>query len=210
MTKFSKAGVPLFAAAMALCAFMMPSMASASSWGVVGSHHTLDSPNLGYTSNTPVIGPVTSICTRSSFTTDVSSTRDLEITNATFGGLCTWTSSSIGTCTATPAGTRFPWTATAVTTDNIQIHGIRIDVLFENVPGLPAGSCAGFFVGETATITGTLTGGRWTGNGAGQHSLDFSNAAGLVEHLADLGSSNNPIAVRGILTDTQQSLTVTG
>ena len=42
MKKFSKKGVLLFAGAMAVCAFAMPSMASASSWGVVGSHHTLD------------------------------------------------------------------------------------------------------------------------------------------------------------------------
>jgi hypothetical protein len=83
-------------------------------------------------------------------------------------------------------------------------------VFFENVPGLPAGSCSAFFVGEKATITGTLSSGRWTGNGAGQHSLDFSDAEGLVEHVADLGSNNNPITVRGLLTDTQQSLIVTG
>ena len=51
MKKLSKKGVLLFAGAMAVCAFAMPAMASASSWGVVGTHHTLTSSNLGFTTD---------------------------------------------------------------------------------------------------------------------------------------------------------------
>ena len=49
MKKLPKKGALLFASAMALYAFAMPSMSSASeNWGVVGSHHVLDSINFGY------------------------------------------------------------------------------------------------------------------------------------------------------------------
>jgi hypothetical protein len=202
MKKFSKKGILLFAAAMALCAFMMPSIASASSWGVVGSHHTLDSPNLGFTSISGAVGSITTSCTRSSFTANVASTQNLEITTATFGGLCTWTGPGIGTCTATTVGTKFPWTATAVTTENIQIHGVHLDVFFENVPGL-GNSCANI-VGQNLTITGTLSTGRWTGNAS--HSLDFSDSEGLVSH-SGLGN-NQSITMRALITDTQNSLVV--
>jgi hypothetical protein len=40
-------------------------------------------------------------------------------------------------CTATLTPTGFPWTATATSTTNIQIHGINIDVVVENTPGNP-------------------------------------------------------------------------
>jgi hypothetical protein len=200
-------GVCLFAAAMALCAFVMPSMASASSWGIVGSHHALDSPNLGFTHTFPIIGALTTSCTRSSFTANVSSTRNLEIVTATFGGLCTWVGPSIGTCTATTVGTRFPWTATAVTTENIQLHGVHLDVFLEDVPGLES-SCR-TINGSALSITGTLSTGRWTGNGIGQHALDFSEAEGLVYHWPALGSSG-PMTIRGFITETQQTLIVTG
>jgi hypothetical protein len=202
MKKFSKKGILLFAAALALCAFMMPSIASASSWGVVGSHHTLDSPNLGFTFLNGVLGSITTSCTRSSFTANVASTQNLEITTATFGGLCTWTGPGIGTCTATTVGTKFPWTATAVTTENIQIHGVHLDVFFENVPGL-GNSCLNF-AGQNLTITGTLSTARWTGNAS--HSLDFSDSEGLAFHSA-LGN-NSRLTTRGFISDTQNSLVV--
>jgi hypothetical protein len=205
MKKVSKKGVLLFAGAMALCAFMMPSMASASSWGVVGTHHTLDSPNIGFTTSGP-LGAINSQCTRSSFTSNVASTQNLEITTGTFGGLCTLTGPTAGTCTATPVGTKFPWTATPVTTENVQLHGVHIDVFVENVPGLPAGSCLSALVNQNITITGTLSTGRWTGNAL--HSLDFSDAEGLVSHLAAIGSNNTPITTRGLITDTQNGLVI--
>lgn len=199
MKSFSKKGILLFAGAMAICAFVLPSVASAASWGVVGSHHVLDSSTLGFTSGTA--GGVVSNCNASSFTANVSSAANLEITTGRFGGHCTATGPGIGTCTATASGTRFPWTATAVTTSNIQIHGVHIDILFENTPG--TATCAG--AGATITLTGTLSNGNWTGNVS--HSLDFNNSEGLTAHSAMFGS--NPATARGLITDTQNTLTVT-
>ena len=56
MKKFSKKGVLLFAGAMALCAFVMPSMASAASWGPIGRITRLTRPTSGFTSATPAAG----------------------------------------------------------------------------------------------------------------------------------------------------------
>ena len=158
MKKFFKKGILLFAEALALCAFAMPSIASASSWGPILSEHSLDGtfgvinhPNL-----------VTSDCTASQLTTTVVSTAVMEITGATFRS-CTWVGPSGviigGTCLVTATGTGFPWTATAVTTSNIQIHGVDIDFTLANQPG--DASCNSPDLG--IEITGTLRGGRWTG-----------------------------------------------
>jgi hypothetical protein len=204
MKGFSQRSVPLFAAAMALCAFVLPSTTSASSWGVVGSHHTLDSPNLGFTSS--LNGGTTASCTRSSFTVSVASPQNMEILAASFGGLCTLNTGIQGRCTMTAVGTRFPWTATPLSTVNIQVHGVQIDLFFEHIPG-EAAECNLSLL--ATTITGTLTGGRWTGNDAGQHSMDFRDSEGLVWHSAPIGV-NVPTTWRGLLTDTQNTLTVTG
>jgi hypothetical protein len=205
MKKFSQKGVLLFVAAMALCAFAMPSMASASSWGVVQSHHTLDSTDLGFINDGQGIA---SQCTRSQFTSTVVSTAVVEIHNATFAG-CTANGAGTGLCTATSTATNLPWTATAVSTSNIQIHGVNIDVTLENHPGGTACSAQGL----TIKITGTLTGGEWTGNASNQREILFTTgtgaraADGLVSHSA-LGNGL-PITVTGTIRDTQNSLTVT-
>jgi hypothetical protein len=199
MKKLSKKGVLLFAGAMALCAFVLPSVASAASWGVVGTHHTLDTPNIGFTS--PLAGGTTSSCTRSSLTTRVASAQNLEITSGSFGGLCTFETVSAGRCTLTAVPTRFPWTATATTTTNLQIHGFHIDARLDHIPG--AGASCGLN-GAEFTVTGTLTGGIWTGNAS--HTMDFSNAEGLVLHSV-LGN-NQPTTTRGFISDTQNSLVV--
>ena len=95
MKKFSKKGVLLFAGAMAVCAFAMPAMASASSWGTVGTHHTLTSSNLGFTSSLGVcdVHQVRRSLRR------VLSTADLQITQSTFAA-CTMGRRPSGTCTA--------------------------------------------------------------------------------------------------------------
>jgi hypothetical protein len=205
MKRFVKKSVLRFAGAMAACALIMPSMALASSWGIVGSQHVLDSPNLGFTFTDFFSGGVTSSCTRSSFAVNVATAQNLEITTATFGGLCTWTGPVIGDCTATTVGTRFPWTATAVTTSNIQIHGVFVDVTFANVPGVP-GSC-GPILNQAIAYTGTLSGGKWTGNSL--HSLDFSGSEGLIMHApGPVLFGPRPITLRGWITDTQTSLVV--
>ena len=203
MNKFSKKGVRLFAGALAVCAFVLPSLASASSWGPIGgADHVLDSPNFGYTS--VFLGaPVTSSCTSSSFTAVVLSGADMQIRAGSFGGLCTASSAAIGTCTWTLTPTRFPWTATAVTTSNIQIHGVHIDVRFEQPRGL--NTCVNVN-GADLTYTGTITNIRYLGPGR----LDLQGAHGLVSHSA-LGN-NNPLTVIGQLSDTNAAtrLTVTG
>lgn len=190
MKKLSKKGLVLLAGAVAVCASALPAMASAASWATVGSHHVLDSPNVGFTSTTA--GPTVAQCTRSSFTTKVASAQSLTITAASFGGLCTASGANIGDCTMTWAPTRLPWIGTAVTTDDIQIHGVHIDVLFENTP--TGNTCA--ISGTKLTITGTLTGGEWTGNSV--NAFDFNNGEGLT---AD-GALPEPITLRGFFKDT--------
>lgn len=197
MKKFSRKGVLLFAGAMAICAFVLPSVASALSWGPTNSHHVLDSPNIGFTS-TGAVGALTSQCTASSFTARVLSGADLSVSAGSFGGLCTASGAGIGDCTVTTASTGFNWRVTAVSTSNIQIHNIDIDLTFENTP--VANSCA--INGAKLTITGTLTGGQWTGNSAHPR-IDFDNDAGLVSHSA-LGNGV-PVAARGFFTDTPAS-----
>jgi hypothetical protein len=198
MKKFSKKGVLLFAAAMALCAFVMPSMASAASWGVIGTEHTLTSPDIGFINDG---AGVTSMCTNASFTIDVSTAAALEITNGSFTG-CTASGASIGACTATSTGTNFPWTATAVTTSNIQIHGVNINVFFE---GAGCGAA-----GQTLRITGTLTRGEWNGNGTNQHEVlltpGATGANGLVSH--SILGAGQPLTLTGTIRDNQQQLTV--
>jgi hypothetical protein len=203
MKKFSKKAVLLFAGAMALCAFAMPSMAAASSWGIVGTHQTLDSPDVGYTSTTAV-GTIVAQCTNSSLTTDVTSAQNLTITTGTFGGQCTALIAGSATCNMSLNATRFPWRATAVTTNNIQIHGVHIDQRFSQSA---LGTCPAALIGQNLTITGTLTGGRWTGNNAGQREIILSNAEGLVQHSA-LGNGQQ-LTFRGTFGATG-ALSVTG
>ena len=199
MKKFSKKGVLLFAGAMAVCAFVMPSMASAASWGVVGTEHTLHSPNFGYT-GTPA-GPVISACTNSTLTVDVRSAAALTLTRADFRG-CTSSGAAIGTCTTTWTATPLnspDWTITGPTTSNVQIHSVDIDVTFENHPG----SAACGAVGQRLTITGTLSGGFYNDT---THQLILSDEEGLVSH-GPLGTG--ALTIRGTFTDTAGTLTLT-
>jgi hypothetical protein len=196
MKKFSKKGLLLFAAAMAVCAFVMPGMASAASWGPTGLHTALDSPNFGFTATSPTFGRVTTSCTRSSFTANVVSATNLNISTAFFGGHCAWVFPDIPTtCTATTQSTNLPWRATAVSTSNIQIHGVDIDILFES----SATNACTVLAGQTGRITGTLTSGRWTGNAAGQREVDFADAPGLTLHAAFVGAA---LSARGTIGST--------
>jgi hypothetical protein len=89
---------------------------------------------------------------------------------------------------------------TGVTTSNIQIHGLVADVTYVQDRGtlcLPAGA--------STTITGTLHGGQWTGNGANQHEVVFSDDGGFVMHTP-VGTV--PVTTRGTFRDTQQTLTL--
>jgi hypothetical protein len=198
MKKFSKKGVLLFAAAMALCAFAMPTTAGALSWTVVGSHHTLNSANVGFEGNSPALGTVTSQCTASSFTTTVSSATDLRITAATFGGDCTAHGPVIGTCgtTATAIAASLPWTATAVGSTNVQIHGIQITVQFD---AHPTGTCN--IIGADLVITGTINSNSvWDNTG---RRLTLNGAEGLT---SDSAAGNFPVTATGTFIDAQQTL----
>jgi hypothetical protein len=200
MKRFPKKGILLFAGALAVCAFVLPSMTSAASWSpIAGSDHVIDSPNLGLTSVVGGAG-LTASCTSSSFTAVVVNAQDLQIRAGAFGG-CTASGAFVGDCTYTATPTGFPWTATGVTTSNIQIHGIHIDLTFEDMPARP-GSCTNLNGGKL-TVTGTLTGGNATGNGR----MDFNNAEGLVIHSALF--NNAQLTVRGLYRDTNSASTLT-
>ncbi len=200
MRSSSSRSALLFAAAMVVCAFAMAPTASAASWGVVGTEHTLDSANFGFTY--PAAG-VTLSCSASTFTADVSSAAVLRITSATFRG-CTSSGAVIGDCTSTITATNLPWEATPIT-DNppeIQIHDVHFDLIEEDMPS--GNTCNAD--GLKLTVTGTLTKALWTGNGAGQHSINLNGGPGLVSHSA--AGNNSPVTSNGTLSDTQQTLTV--
>ena len=200
MKKYSKKSVLLFAALMALCAFAMPSMASASSWAPIGTEHTLDG-NLGFSSD--ALG-TQSDCAQVQFTGHVVNAAIVEITSGLFRN-CTLTGATTGNCTVTATGTNFPWTATARTTSDIQIHGVDIDVFLETRLGGAAGSCPA--EGVSIRITGTLSGGKWNGNGAGLRGINVLGATGLVSH--SIFGNGQVVTPTGTVSDnTQNTLTV--
>lgn len=202
MRKVSKKGLLLFAAAMASCALAMPSTASAASWTALGTEHTLDSPDFGFTVTT-VIGPIIAQCTNSTLTGSVTSSANMEITNATFGGDCTaLVNQGAGNmvCTVDRVATRLPWTATALSTNNIQIHGVHIDVTYTQSS---VGNCPAALVGTVFTVTGTLSGGTYNNT---ERALILSNTEGLTTH--SLLGNNLPLTWRGTFRDTSQSLIV--
>jgi hypothetical protein len=202
MKKLSKKSLLLFTGVMAVCAFAMPAMSSAASWGVIGTEHTLHSANLGFTATDPVLGGISSSCAASTFTVDVRTAAALTVTSTQFTN-CTAQGAAIGDCTVTATGTPEPnpdWTVTGVTTTNVQIHDVRIDLTFENKPG--SSNCLNVN-GQNLLLTGTLTGGVWD---AAAHQVTFNNAEGLVSHGAT--GNNTRITVTGTIRDTQQTLTL--
>jgi hypothetical protein len=198
MRKFSKKGAVVFGAALAICAFVMPSMASAASWGVVGSAHNLTATGIGFTAHTP-IGALGAQCADAQFNATVSSAAVSNITSTSFTN-CTGTGAAAG-CAVSATGTNFPWAATGLTTTNVQIHGINIDNFFTGA-ACPVGN------GVASQLTGTLSGGRWTGNGSGQHSITLAAATGLFSHSAQLGTSVATVN-DALVVDRQQTLTLT-
>jgi hypothetical protein len=191
MKKFPRKSVLLFAAAMALCAFAVPAMASAASWAPVGSEHTLDSANFGFTTST-----FTTKCGESTFTTDVTSAAVMTITAVTFRR-CTAVGPLLGSCTATWVPTALPWSATAVSLTNIEIHNINIHVRFENLPG----SIFCNVTSASTSITGTLTSGTFNNV---THTMHFSDADRLTSLSPQLGDDR--AFGTGTLRDTQQTL----
>ncbi len=202
MKKFAKKGVLLFAGVMAVCAFAMPAMSSAASWGVIGTEHTLDSGNLGFTTTHPILGAISSSCGQATFTADVRSAAALTVTGAVLNN-CTIQGAVIGDCTMTSVATTLPWTATGPTTSNVQIHDIRFDMKIETRPGSSLGLCKGGLHSQSLVWTGTLSGGVWN---AAQSSVTYTNAEGVVWH--DAFGITIPVTMSGTIRDTN-GLTLT-
>jgi hypothetical protein len=182
MKKFSAKSGLLFGVMLAVCAFVVPSMASAASWSGLGTHQ-LFSPNLSFQAvlNGQNSG---SSCADSRFDADVVNAAVVEITGARFLN-CTGTLAAAD-CTATPTGANFPWTATARLTTDIQIHQVDVSVLFETKPGGAPGSCAQ--EGLTVRVTGTLTSGSFDPSAiAADRRITYTSAPGLTAHLLNTG-----------------------
>jgi hypothetical protein len=198
LRKLSKRGVLLFVGVLALAAFVMPSAVSAASWGVVGSTHVLDSSNLQFLDPVVAGGAIGAICPESEFHVDVSSATVLTITRAVFKN-CMGTTSASSPCTVTLTATKLPWTVTAPSFTNIQIHNVNILALYENTPTTGGGNCN--LAGISVTLTGTLTGGVWDST---NHQVTYTVADGLTAHSAF--GVNHEVFFTGTIKDTTQSL----
>jgi hypothetical protein len=202
MKPLSKKGMSLFGAALAVCVFAVPSMASASSWGVIGSTHTLISANLGYVAHGQT-APVTWTCLSSQFHVNVANAAALRVTGVAFRSCSTI--GLFGGCTVTPTATQLPWTITGTTTSNIQIEGLNMDLRFETLP--PGGGSSCFQHNQNVTWTGTLNGGVWN---AAQHEMNYTAATGTTLHgLFSSTHAAAPMTVMGTIRDTSQTLTLT-
>jgi hypothetical protein len=208
MKKFSARSGLLFGVVLAVCAFAVPSMASAASWAGLGTHQ-LFSPNLQFSAVEPApVGLVGSSCADSQFDAHVVNAAVVEITGVRFLR-CTGGAGFSGTgaqddCTVTATGTNFPWTATARTTTDIQIHQIDVDVRFEVNPA--GGTCT--VAGNTARVTGTLTSGSFDPSATpANRRITFTSAPGLTAHVLGTGL-NAPAAVTGQFRDTTSPFTL--
>jgi hypothetical protein len=196
MRKSFRKGAVTVSAVFAVCAFAVPSMASALSWGPIGTEHTLTATGLAFMAHTS-FGQIGAQCNDSNFNVDVRSAAVITITTATFTN-CTGT--GIGAnCAAAVHGAGFHWTATGITTSNIQIHGVDITSTFTGV------GCA--LAGDVARVTGTLTDGTWRGNAA--HSITLAGVMGLVAHIPALGNAPFTVTVNdALIIDRQQTITL--
>ena len=201
MSKLSKKSLLLFSGVLAVCALAAP-MASAASWAPIGTTHVLSSADLSFTA-TGALGQLGSSCADSEFHVDVTSAAVLTITGAAFRN-CMGTFAAAN-CTLTMNPTGLPWRATAITTTNVQIHGVDVDVLFENTPGNPT-ACA--VNGASVRLTGTLTSGTFDPSATGANRrVTFNHADGLTSHSAQLGGPTQAF-VTGAFRDTAGTLNV--
>jgi hypothetical protein len=193
MKTFSKRRGSLVVAAVAACAFVLPSMASAASWAVVGSNHTFTSTNAGFFS-----AAITASCAQTTFTATVSTSQDMRITSASYNR-CTSSGAIVGDCTKTMQPTNLPWRATPISSTNVQIDGVLIDVLLEQMPGQTNCNVAGIKL----TLTGSLTGATY--NNATRR-LDLNFGPGIRMH-SPLGNGT-PLTPSGQFTDNQETLSI--
>jgi hypothetical protein len=194
MFKSSKKLLLLACAMTALCASAVPSMASAASWGTVGSTHTITGRSFGIHIFWPITARIG--CSDSHKHSTVLSAAVMTITSASFSNCAG--EGAIATCNVTMQATSLPWSATGPSTSNVTIDGVRLDILFENKPGT---SCP--IASASATLTGNLQSGAWD---AAAHQVTYNNATGLVAHSAALGSAS--AAVSATLQDLTQTLTL--
>ena len=189
----SKKSMLLLGAVMALCAFVLPSVASAASWAPVGTTDgRIDSGNIGF--SIPASGGGSS-CTSSTFSVTVDSAAIATVTGGTFGNCHGDRGNSVG-CTTTTTLTNLPWRVTAPNTNDVTIH-VDIDVSFEQTPGT-AGECAS--QGTSVRLTGAV-GSSFTPGAVGARRFDFDGSpAGFFAHITGLGST--PAVARGQATAT--------
>ena len=172
----------LLGVVLALCAFVLPSVAPAASWSPVGtSDGRIDTSNLGF--SLPALNSGSS-CDSTSIGITVDSATVATITSASFANCRGDIGNTIG-CTQTAVGTNFPWRVTALTTTNIQIHGVDIDIYFETTPGT-LNECSR--TGIQLRLTGTASGVIFTPGPVGSRRFDFNGATGLVGHLPGVGT----------------------
>ncbi len=187
----SKKSMLLLGAVMALCAFVLPSVASAASWAGAGN---IDSTNLGF--STGALGGG-SACTASSFSVTVHNATAATITGAAFRNCHGKQGTSIG-CTTTATATGLPWRVTAVTTTAITIDQVDIDVSFETTPGT-LNECPG--QGTQLRLQGNVTGSFTPAALVGSRRFDFDGATGLTGILAPT-THIGTVAVQGQATPT--------
>ncbi len=182
----SKKSMLLLAAVMALCAFVLPSVASAASWAGTGN---IDSSNLGFSSPALSLGTA---CTHSSLSVTVHNAAAATITGAAFRNCHGNRGGAVG-CTHTWTGTGFPWRTTAVATSNIQIHDVDVDISFEQTPGTPGG-CAN--TGTQLRLTGTVIASFTPNATQTSRRFDFDGATGLSGAIFGIGPIG-PLALQG-------------
>lgn len=198
MKNLSQRGVLLFGVMLAVCAFAVPSMASAASWSPFGTTHHLFSPNLAFSvTGAPVPGAGWS-CPGVSLDADVVNANTIVITSAGFQQPCMGIGPAVN-CTTTPLATGFPWTATATSTTNVQIHNVNVAVTFENTPGNATACGLGH---ATILLTGTVTGGSWN---PASNDLLLSGLSNLTAHLLGTGTSQQMLW-NGTIRDTSGTL----
>jgi hypothetical protein len=190
----SKKSVLLLGAVLALCAFVLPSVASAASWAPVGTTDgRIDSGNLGF--SLPINGSG-SFCTASSFNVTVDTAAVATITSASFANCHGDLGGGVG-CTTTATGTNFPWRVTVPDTTDIIIHGVDIDVYFETTPNT-LNECPQ--TGANIRLTGTVTA-SFTPGAAGNRTFDFgSTLPGFTAHIPGVGTVGAVARGRAVAT----------
>jgi hypothetical protein len=197
LKKLSKKGALLFVGGL-LAAFVMPSMASAASWGTVGSTHVLDSPNLFINDTNPALGGAGWSCAVNQLHSVVNSVSVLTVTATTFSG-CMGIGAAVN-CTVTERGTGFPWVASGVSTTNIQIGNFHVTLIYENTPG-NATACS---LPGDQTVFGTLASPNRTHWDSIAHQLTFLAATGLQFNTSLTTGDSSTFS--GTLRDTSQTL----